>query len=259
MANEDAGRNRRVAATEDEGRARAAGARKPGVVANMMERCRESVQSIRLPRPDWRTFAWGLLLLIMVILIVRNWAPVRINLFGWYLDAPKAVVFAIVFALGMVTTWLLEMRHRRARPARRADAAVDVDKELSTPVVYEDEVAEADEDLIDEDEPVAAEDEPEPDVDEDDAPAPSVSEAFAPLPEDEEAEDEAIVVPQDFAPDAAGDEISFDEPEDKPEDDPEALRSLDEDVDADLELEDVLGDSGEEAADEDDAKPFWRS
>ncbi len=272
MANEDAGRNKKVTATEPQGRARAAGARKPGVVANLMERCRETVQSIRLPRPDWRTFAWGLLLLIMIVLIVRNWAPVRINVFGWYLDAPKAVVFAVIFALGMVTSWLLEMRHRRARPARRAEeAAVEAIDERATPIDYEDEVVAAEEapgelpldaeesaeaDPIEEDQPVAAEDEPEPDA---------TPEQFAPLAdagESADAEEDVIEVPQDFAPaaasdDAAGDEITFDEPAD----DPDALRSLDADVDADLELEDA-GNNGDEATDdaddEDDGKPFWR-
>ena len=104
MANEDAGRNSRVAATEDQSRARATGSRKPGVVGRMMDRCRNTVEAIRLPRPDWRTFAWGLLILIGVIFIVRNWAPLRINFFGWYLDAPRAVVFAVFFAVAMLAS-----------------------------------------------------------------------------------------------------------------------------------------------------------
>lgn len=130
MANRDAGRNRQVSATEDQGRARAAGSRKPGVMGRMMEQCKETVEAIRLPRPDWRTFAWGLLLLILVIFIVRNWAPLRINFFGWYLDAPRAVVFAVFFVLGMVTTWLIEVSHRRARAAQATaeeEAATEAD------------------------------------------------------------------------------------------------------------------------------------
>jgi uncharacterized integral membrane protein len=107
----------------------------------MMEQCRETVEAIRLPKPDWRTFAWGLLLLILVVFIVRNWAPLRINLFGWYIDAPRAVVLAIFFAFGMVTTWLIEVRNRRARGS---DESTDTEEKREPAYVWEEADAEQD-------------------------------------------------------------------------------------------------------------------
>lgn len=117
MANEDVVADHEAETPEQKRSAGAAGARKPGVVARMIERCRGAVESIRLPRLDWRTFGWGLLVLILAILICRNWAPVRINLLGWYLDAPRAVVFAVFFVLGAISAWLWETRARRAEEA----------------------------------------------------------------------------------------------------------------------------------------------
>jgi len=112
VANQDAG-----PVEEPRERARAAGATKPGLIARVIERSREAVQSIRLPRADWRTFGWGLLFLIVLAFIAANWAPVRVSFFGWYLDAPRAVVFVTIFLLGMLAAWLLEVRSRRAQVA----------------------------------------------------------------------------------------------------------------------------------------------
>ena len=97
----------------DEPRARAAGAKKPGVLARGVEQARGAVESIQLPRPDWRTFLWGLLVLVLIALIASNWAPLRISFFGLYFDAPRAVVLLITFLLGMMTAWLLEVRSKR--------------------------------------------------------------------------------------------------------------------------------------------------
>lgn len=118
MANQDAG-----PVEEPRQRARATGATKPGLITRVTERSRKAVQGIRLPRADWRTFGWGLLVLIILAFIVRNWAPVRVSFFGWYVDAPRAVVFAIIFLLGMLTAWLLEMRGRRAEAIAEEAAA----------------------------------------------------------------------------------------------------------------------------------------
>ncbi len=173
MANEDAGRTGQVTATEDEDRARAVGARKPGVVGRMIDRCRKTVESIRLPRPDWRTFAWGLLLLILVVFIVRNWAPLRINLFGWYLDAPRAVVLAIFFALGMVTAWLIEFRNKRARAAEDEEPEREHASSHETPPLVAEigsqDVSPSPEDFADE---VVAEDAEELDVSDREPPEP---------------------------------------------------------------------------------------
>ena len=104
-----------------EPRARAAGARKPGVIGKTIEHTRSAVESIQLPRLDWKAFAWGLLIIIVLAFIIRNWSPLRINFFGLYFDAPRAVVLIIMFVLGMMTAWLLEVRSRR----KETDAIVD--------------------------------------------------------------------------------------------------------------------------------------
>ena len=239
MANEDAGR-RRLPATEDQERARAVGARKPGVIAGAVERCHEAAGAIRCPRLDWRTFFWGLLLLILIILIVQNWAPVRINLLGWYLDAPKAVVFAIYFLLGMLATWLIETYSHRARVAAREARAEALAGATGARYAEEDL---SDEDLLDDEEIIR--DEPAP-VEE---PAPEVHEEVHPTPE-EIAERPAFAVPAAEPSTVEAEDVEFEEPAD-----PEALRTLDDDLDADIELG---NDEVAPADDEGESKPFWR-
>jgi len=140
VANQQAGPEARPTAEETR-RPRAAGARKPGAIARMVERCRASVEHISLPPADWRTFGWGLLVLIVLAFIIRNWAPVRISLFGWYLDAPRAVVFVIIFLLGMLTAWLLEVRGRRAAAAGAEASAADEEADEQAAAEQADELA----------------------------------------------------------------------------------------------------------------------
>ena len=68
MANQDADRSR------SRDNAHAPPEPPPGLIARVTERSREAVEGIRLPRADWRTFGWGLLILIILAFIVRNWA-----------------------------------------------------------------------------------------------------------------------------------------------------------------------------------------
>ncbi len=260
MANEDAGRKRQVSAT-DQNRARATGSRKPGVVDRMMDQCRESVESIRLPRADWRTFAWGLLLVIFVIFIVRNWAPVRINLFGWYVDAPRAVVLAIFFALGMVTTWLIEIRNRRARAAGQPADEIEPDEEelLATEIPPE-EFEPSPEDFATDTEASASEfEESEAEV----LPEPKeFAEEDASSDDSDIAHfDEPLTGEDETAGDALSQEYGFREPAEIAEgDEPradDADRVSDEDPDDDQDT--VTDDSDEESSDEDDSRsPFWR-
>jgi uncharacterized integral membrane protein len=270
VANEDVGRTEKVSATEDQARARATGSRKPGVVGRMMEQCRETVEGIRPPRPDWRTFAWGLLLLILIVFIVRNWAPLRINLFGWYLDAPRAVVLAIFFALGMVTTWLIEIRNRRARAAEEEpDPAEQSEEEYLweedfdehevrateiPPEAFEpgpDDFAETDEEMVDDldEELTPAEEDVEPEPP-----------AFAEVEDDPEGGegetgrlDEAQTAEDETVGDALSEEYHFDSPDevDDAATDPDMAEDAEQDSDAD--------DAGDDSSEDDDSdKPFWR-
>ncbi len=102
--------------------ARAAPARKPGLLARVSETASNRLSKLRPPTLDWRTFSYGLLALIGIILIARNWAPVRIDLFGWHPDMPKAIAFIFFFLLGVATAWLWVVRAERARAAA-AEAA----------------------------------------------------------------------------------------------------------------------------------------
>lgn len=128
VANSDAGHKNESSAAggaesnADGPRARAAGAKKPGVIGKTIEQARGVIESIHLPPLDWRAFAWGLLIIVVLAFIARNWAPLRISFFGWYFDAPRAVVLVIMFLLGMMTAWLLEIRSRRKDDEIPADA-----------------------------------------------------------------------------------------------------------------------------------------
>ena len=107
---EQAGKQRRKAGVTS--------TRKTGVVGKAVDAVTAPLSQLRLPQLDWKLVSWGLLVLIAIILVARNWAPVRINIFGWYLDLPKALAFALFFGLGALTVWLLEMRgksHRRVK------------------------------------------------------------------------------------------------------------------------------------------------
>ncbi|MGI5816725.1 MAG: hypothetical protein ACOX9R_01375 [Armatimonadota bacterium] len=263
MANKDAGRKRKLSATEDQDRARAAGSRKPGVVGKVMDQARNTVEGVRLPRLDWRTFAWGLLLLLFVIFIARNWAPMRINLFGWYIDAPRAVVLAIFFGLGMVTTWLIEVRGRRARAAEEAQGGGEAEE------AHEEELWSDD---LDESEVLATEIPAEAFEDESAAEEPvrPQSEALAPdSDEDTEPEGPEFIAVDETEGDALSDEYRFDEPkfdadsgapadDDDAEDDDEWVYEPDESADAEPAAAGEEADEDSPEADDEEPTSFWR-
>ncbi|MFO8082363.1 MAG: hypothetical protein R6V07_18945 [Armatimonadota bacterium] len=253
MANDDTGRNSGMSATEEQRPARAAGSRKRGVVGRMTEQARETVQGIRLPRPDWRTFAWGLLVLILIVFIARNWAPLRINVFGFYVDAPRAVVLAIFFGLGMVTTWLIEIRHRRGRdvdageeadePAEQAESAEDV---------ADDELQPAAEDFADD--PVFTD---EPDTEVQPEPEAFADDDLTATPDEFDEDFDAPVAGEDeTAGDPLSDEYHFDQPGASFADDAPSDEELDE---SDAAQESAGNDTDEASSDEDNSRGrFWR-
>ncbi len=101
--------------------ARGIAARKRGAVAKARDAVRSSLSNLRPPPLDWRTVSYGLLALIALVLVAGNWAPVRINLFGWYLDIPKALAFIAFFVLGVLAAWLWEVRAQRLARAASAE------------------------------------------------------------------------------------------------------------------------------------------
>lgn len=255
MANDDAGRRDGMSATEEQRPARAAGSRKRGVVGRVTEQARETVQGIRLPRPDWRTFAWGLLLLILIIFIARNWAPLRINFFGFYVDAPRVVVLAIFFGLGMVTTWLIEIRHRRGRDVD-ADEEAHESAEQTEPAgdVPDDTLQPAAEDFADD--PVFTD---EPDSEVQPEPEAFADDDLAAAPDElDEDFDTPVAGEDETAGDPLSDEYHFDQPGASfADDDAASDEGLDDESDA--AQESAGNDTDEESSDEDNSRGrFWR-
>lgn len=128
--------------------------RKGGMVGKAVDAVTAPLSAIRAPELDWKLVSWGLLVLIAIILVARNWAPVRINIFGFYLDLPKALAFVIFFGLGGLTMWLVDRRGGRRRsvttatapvPSVATPAAAGVDKVAADIEVDGEAVAETDE------------------------------------------------------------------------------------------------------------------
>jgi uncharacterized integral membrane protein len=62
--------------------------------------------------PAWRfrSFLLGLLILILALVVVENWPPMRLSLFGLHADIPKALVLLADFLAGFAVAWLLLRR-----------------------------------------------------------------------------------------------------------------------------------------------------
>ena len=106
-----------------------ASAHKRGVVGRATDAVVAPLSAVRVPALDWKIVSYGLILLLAIILVARNWAPVRINIFGCYLDLPKAIAFALFFVLGAATLWFCERRLLGRKPAATEDAPEDLDED----------------------------------------------------------------------------------------------------------------------------------
>ncbi|MCD6351902.1 MAG: LapA family protein [Armatimonadetes bacterium] len=89
-------------------------ARKPGFFGRLAEQAGEALSGLKLPKMDINTISYGLLALIALALIIENWAPVRVNIFGFYADLPKALVFIVGMGLGALVLWWVQ-RYRLSR------------------------------------------------------------------------------------------------------------------------------------------------
>lgn len=94
--------------------AQAMSARRPGIFARAGDRLAQAFARVHLPRLDAVTILYGLLALIIFALLAENWSPVRINIFGVYIDVPKAVAFVVNLALGMLLLWIIQRYQRRS-------------------------------------------------------------------------------------------------------------------------------------------------
>lgn len=59
-----------------------------------------------------RTFGAMLIVLLTIILIVQNWALVRISVFGIMFDVPGTLWYVLLFAFGALVGIWLESRRR---------------------------------------------------------------------------------------------------------------------------------------------------
>ena len=90
-------------------------ARQPGLLQRLAVKANRLLSGLSLPQWNLRSFLYSLLVLIILVLLVRNWTAVRIDLFGWRVDAPKPVVFIISLALGAgLLRWWQTHTERRA-------------------------------------------------------------------------------------------------------------------------------------------------
>ena len=92
-------------------------ATKPGLVARVFAPVCGLFQRCHLPVWNARNFGLGLLILVLVLLVVENWPPMRLNCLGLHCDMPKAVVLVALFVLGFGVAWLI--LRKRGAPAQQ--------------------------------------------------------------------------------------------------------------------------------------------
>jgi len=74
---------------------------KPGFFGRLVSPLTAKAEGFKF---EWsfKTFIIGLALLLLLVLVIENWAAVRLSFLGLHADVPKAIVLLIVFALGYV-------------------------------------------------------------------------------------------------------------------------------------------------------------
>jgi len=87
--------------------AKALPARKPSWLARLGKRISNQIARIGLPEWNLRNFLYGLALLLVLVLIWRNWVDVRLDVLVWRFDIPKSVLIiaAILLGAGLVRAW----------------------------------------------------------------------------------------------------------------------------------------------------------
>jgi uncharacterized integral membrane protein len=95
--------------------------RKPGFLSRIGQRIKapiaERAQRARWDALNWRVGVIGAVVILLVWLLLANLSPVRIVVWLWVIDIPKALAFAIDFALGALLMWLWMWRRSRTAPA----------------------------------------------------------------------------------------------------------------------------------------------
>ena len=82
-------------------------ARKRGPLGNITAAVGGRFEGLRPPPLNARTAVWGLLVLLVIVQLLANLAPVRLSILGfWHFDVPKALAFIVDVAIGVGLTLL---------------------------------------------------------------------------------------------------------------------------------------------------------
>jgi uncharacterized integral membrane protein len=105
--------------------AKAMSARKPGLWQQLGDRASAPFARLRLPEWNLKTFAYLLLIIIILWFLLENWPPCRVRLLIWNGEAPKTVLFLVNLVIGaaLLRWWQLFMAQRQARKDAAAQAA----------------------------------------------------------------------------------------------------------------------------------------
>lgn len=115
------------------GQARAMSARKPGLWQQLGDKAAAPFARVRLPEWNLKTFAYLLLVILILWFLLENWPPCRVRLLIWNGEAPKTVLFLVNLIIGaaLLRWWQLFMAQRQARKeaAQAAGAALQATEE----------------------------------------------------------------------------------------------------------------------------------
>lgn len=93
--------------------AKAVAARKPGLASRVGASVAAPLSAVRDHRWDFKTFLWGLLGLILLVLLIENWVPMRFYFLGCRFELPRALAFIVDMAIGALLLWLWLRRNSR--------------------------------------------------------------------------------------------------------------------------------------------------
>lgn len=94
--------------------AKAVAARLPGLASRVGASVSAPLSAVREHRWDLKTFLWGLLGLILLVLLIENWVPMRFYFLGLRFELPRALAFIVDMAIGGLILWLWLRRKSHA-------------------------------------------------------------------------------------------------------------------------------------------------
>jgi hypothetical protein len=86
-------------------------ARKPGLFGRMLDSAMSGLSRLAALAWNWRTFAYGLVGLIILVWLIGNWALWRVDIFFFSIDLPMPVWFVIFGLIGALVLYLWQSFH----------------------------------------------------------------------------------------------------------------------------------------------------